>query len=590
MGVYSKLKSKAKTLVDTVFAGATDNKLKEIDLLPFGRLGQRLKILYPDDPKLRQQVEDDYKVCAAVRIMGKKMGAAQIGRQIGRSRSVVKEWLRGSRPGKFARLSDLGESSIPTNKSVEFASLLGFVLSTRGKHSRTDAFEVGSKDKRVLKEFDSTVQKLWGRKTTDIKGKGGDIGVKLIISKELRNYVGLVTNGFTTLPWEHLLEEDERKAFLTAWLSNSSAIMGPVESKGKEVLASGKEDIRRRKAVVDLDKTLSGEDDPRLGLLHDLRILLLKQGFGNSLIKQGKNRHTIRIHDQDDLQRLVDEKYFIQGDRRQRLNKFIRASRKFPKGMKTRHDYHNFREQMSAGMEFNKALTEFDLGEELALKWLRGQQRPTAAKWDDEVRELEEKRKPDEIGYAFRNIDPEPGEARKLAGGNSMEQLVTLGARRNIQGFLWNRGYPLLPDEYEQVASCSDFAEARGILEPMLAEIEERRSNIRSALMFASKWQVLKVIENLPDHKVLETSLLRERSGEEVLPFTTVSLDKIVLSIARRPELVKKILDIPLPEQSQIAPPPKSKEKKSYTPTPIRPRRIRGASLPPEMDQSEDYD
>ena len=53
-----------------------------------------------------------------------------------------------------------------------------------------------------------------------------------------------MTDGFSALPWEHLVTEAERKAFLRAWLSNSSSILQPTGRDWK------------RGAMVELTKTI----------------------------------------------------------------------------------------------------------------------------------------------------------------------------------------------------------------------------------------------------------------------------------------------------------------------------------------------
>ncbi|MDD5111493.1 MAG: hypothetical protein PHG85_03015 [Candidatus Altiarchaeota archaeon] len=543
MGAYTKLKPDARAVVDAVYAGTTEKEIKAAGLPGPMELDSRLKILFPGKPDVQQGIREDYRLHVAVKRLGQSLDSVQIGEKIGRSDSIVREWLRGSKPGDFSKLSDIDEYRIPTEKSVEFATFLGFVFSVRGKQGKKGALEFGSTDARLLNEFNNSVRALWGRESHDLKDEEGRIKGKFVSSKEARNYVDIITNNWTTLPWEHLVTKDERQAFLRAWLSNSSSISRAQERGG----------AKRRLSVVDVSKKADGDNDPRLGILRDLRILLLDLGFGNTFVRQNQDRYTVRISDLDDLQKLADEKlfdgttgYFIQPERRDRLREVVGESRNVSRAYSTRHEYYLARRLMGGGMSVDEVAEKFGLHAETARKWGKGLQKPAPVRWDEEVGTLKAARKPDEIGYAFRHITKEPGEARMLAEKNGMNELEAIKTREETGRFLWDAGLPLFPGEYWPLTRTG-LDDARLFINGKRQELVKRTVAIMDRLMHADWQAVQKVIGELPNNDVYERSLRHARSNEPAAPFTTVSLERIALAIARKPQLVEEIHTAPLP-------------------------------------------
>lgn len=542
MAVYSNLNSEAKKVVDAVFTGTSVKEIEAMNLPEPMKLNRSLSILYPGDKDIRERISGDYRVTVAVRKMKTGgMNSIQIEKQIGQPSRLIRNWVRGRPTGDFREWNRSGFYEIPATESVDFARFLGFVLGRRGKYKMTSGFVVESKNERLLSEFEDAVMKLWGVECTKSKAQSKkETGIKQkgFYSHKIRNYLEILTNGWTTLPWGHLVTEQERKAFLRAWLSSSSDILLPGGS---------------HKAILQVMKSSVDEKEP--SLLQDLRILFFKLGFGSTLAKQGGRVYSVRVLDLDDLQRLADEKspdgtvgYFIQDGKRKRLLDALEKSHATEGKHHTRHDYYLFLKSVSDGMSVDDAAEKFGLYPYTALRWFNGTLKPTAVNWDDEVRELEKKRKPDEIGYAFRNITHEPGEARRLALKNDMKQLEEIKARKDIEKFLSDTGLPLLPGEYWPL-SRGTLREAEVFIKSKTPELVQRMGEISDRLVEADEQAVLKVIRQLPDREIYERSLLKERSKEAAPPFTTVSLDRIVLAIARQPLLVNEILNAPTPER-----------------------------------------
>ncbi|MFC2162365.1 hypothetical protein ACFLRF_01670 [Candidatus Altiarchaeota archaeon] len=546
--LYASLEQQQKDIVDTVFAGTSLKEIKQLGLPEPGALKERLGILYPGQDGMQADILEDYRAGVAIRALGKRMGAVQIGSLLGKPRRTMSDILNGSRPGEFSRISDIREYAIPTEKNVEFARFLGYVLSTQSKFSQKNVIVFGETDEKVRDDFERSFKEIWkDGKISDLTEHGNVVG-KIVSSKELHNYVKLITKGFTTLPFEHLADREEKQAFVSAWLTNSSTIYTPgepVENDGaRKTPTTG---------YIQISKSVGKAKNSGTGALEDFRILLMDLGIGSSMSRES-TRHIVRIKDLDDIGRLLNDKtpgggkgYLLQDERREKLAGSRRKSLAIERGNSTRHDYYNFRELVSEGMDLNEAAEKFEITRATAAMWAKGGQKPIAVKKDDEVRALRIKRKPDEIGYAFRNISQIPGKARELAAENDMADLEAVKLRQDIGSYLWDKARPLLPAEQKSVLSADSMEAAKEALDELEETLKPRMRGIRERLVQGDESQVNAILGELPSSRVYIEGLKHMKSDTPEFPYDLIGPDMIVTEIVRRPELVGRILYVKMP-------------------------------------------
>ena len=430
--MYSRMSGGGRSLVDESFSHASPEDIAAMGLPPLMDVKRDAAVLYHGDQQKQDDVLNDYRLAVAVRGLGASLRASEIARRTGLDIRSISNLLRSvTKPQALALMMEANRPNIPSETSADFASFLGFALSAGGGR-RKDEIVVASQDFELPLEFERLVKRLFGCDCYTTESSG--VVYKHFKSRKMMKYLEVVTEDFTSLPWEYLSTTEERKAFLKAYLSNHSVVSMPHLSKTGKVT---------RKPSVDITRKIFDEGDE--SLLKDMRILLLSQGFASTWHSTGDFTSVV-VFDESDLKRMSEGGFFIhvtkkkvKGKKKEetkqaRLERALaewgRLSR--TRRMMTRADYHNFKSQVDSGVDWHLAAEKADIPMETARRWKKGRQLPDSVKWELDVEKLKSERRPDEIGYAFRHLTKFPGEARKLASEHTMGELADMVFRKDI--------------------------------------------------------------------------------------------------------------------------------------------------------------
>jgi hypothetical protein len=229
-----------------------------------------------DIEKRRQSYQPDlerYKQALSLYASGHTK--TEIASRLGLQSAAVGDWVEDRKPPwgiqwLFHRHPRFKDLPIPRTESAEFAYLLG-VYASVVKSPRNELKPI-SRDRDAVIHFRDAVHKVFGEEL-EVKSSGSSKQVQLyectLTSMKVLAYMRDITDGNTRVPWEHLLTESERRAYMQALLDFNSGV-GSHKVKDRGVEKSYpivRLTFSERPALVDDVLVLCG----RLGIYPDLK-------------------------------------------------------------------------------------------------------------------------------------------------------------------------------------------------------------------------------------------------------------------------------------------------------------------------------
>lgn len=376
--------------------------------------------------RLRAKLRVDYELYKKIKD-GRKNGESKLSlaRKYRISDENIRCWENGGLPVSirgFYKSNLRKVYDIPRRTSSDFAYFLGVSLSTmeadtvvkqKLQFSRTDDYSF-EKVKDVL-------TRLFGEDSFQVRLREGSEEINFA-SNQMFRYLHEITDGYKSLPWEHLQTDREKLAFIRGFFT----------SLGLNYMQD------QDRVFFRINRRLKKE---RVPLLEDLGLLLFDFGIHSTLFLDRPTK-IIEIRDIDDIKFLLDNDCIPE-----RHKDAARKTAELPGGwhkileayvhVKTIERLGSSIKGFNKGKALDDTIESYGLNREQVRRWVKGTYSPDVAQKDDKLRALRLKRGVTAIiPYLYKEYNFTSAEARDIASNyssmQSLEDAINLLRERGI--------------------------------------------------------------------------------------------------------------------------------------------------------------
>jgi hypothetical protein len=360
----------------------------------------------PETTKLYNQLDHAFEAYKQVFELSRSgLGMGEIARKTGSDPYTANSWLTGthipiaiSRIDPASRPGTVSPVDIPRGESADFAYLLGVYAAVSEASGKTDKFVINHTEAAVARKVARAFKDAFKKDAATRKRTIKDTAYHQVsfYSKLLTDHISNVTQGNTRLPWEHLVNREERLAFLQGFLAfTGSVTYRKQESKSGTI----------KSPIVHVEKRRNP------GLVRDVAVLLTDFGIAPTL-----RNDKLRIEDKGSLEILRQEGILTSKKMSNKLDGLLGQ----PPTQKDNTPEKYYEVRKYADEHGNAGVAE--IAQATGVSWMctrdwsRGLKKPPSVKRLEEMEKIEnELPSKDVIGYVYR-LGASSMLARDIAG------------------------------------------------------------------------------------------------------------------------------------------------------------------------------